>query len=155
MKATIRLITFCIFLVTICSFIKPTGSSMVNSRPLPFVIHFQKDSFQLDTKAKHEIDSFITNGYLSYAGKLSTLIYYGDTSYSYDKLDIYISSLCCINERKKNKYVGLQRGLEIIEYIEHNYKLSRLNIILNDQKCDTVDNDCNDIGVILGLYRHH
>lgn len=125
-------------------------------QPEKLILQFDIDSVLLGNNTKNMIDSFITNIYIPYSGtSKSSIIYFGDTFYNYQKYDLVLSPKFCQSEYKKNKFIGVQRSVVIIDYIERKYKILRSKIYISDdhEYGNSINNECNIFGVYLGMLR--
>ena len=123
-------------------------------QPEKLLLNFSKNSFDLNNETKSRIDSFILNIYIPYSGEsYTTIIYKGDSMYSSLKYDLVLAPKWCKEEYSLNKFLGVQRSVSVVDYIENRFKIQRNRIQIIDNHNQDEIGDCDFVGLYFGILK--
>lgn len=101
-------------------------------------IRFRKNSVVLSITSKAEIKRLY-----NFLPKLCK-----DTSKIFEEFTIELTPHSSESEYKRNKYIGVQRAIEIIDYLTENYKVPRGSVFIREINCYEDFLNESEIGVV-------
>ena len=100
----------------------------------PFTVHFLKNSNDLSEIEKYRLDTIAT--------------YF--IKESFKSLHIILKNYSCTDEMEINKYIGMQRSKNIIDYLSEKFKIDRERFYLVDERIK--GGNCNDFGRGISIF---